>query len=74
MFPFMTWLPVKVCPASVLARVALASGRVKVLSAVVGPVNLVNPFPVPPYVEAMIEPFQVPVVITPVFGVMTNPL
>jgi hypothetical protein len=27
---------------------------VKVLSAVVGPVNLVKPFPVPPKVEAMI--------------------
>src|SRR6185369_11925379 len=28
--------------------VALASGSVKVFSVVVGPVNLVNPFPVPP--------------------------
>ena len=35
-------------------RVAEASGSVKVFSAVVGPENLVNPFPVPPYVEAMI--------------------
>jgi hypothetical protein len=35
-------------------NVAEESGRVKVLSAVVGPENLVNPFPVPPNVEAMI--------------------
>jgi len=28
-------------------------GRVKVFSLVVGPENFVNPFPVPPYVEAM---------------------
>ena len=34
--------------------VELASGSVNVFSAVVGPVNLVNPLPVPPYVEAII--------------------
>jgi len=33
--------------------VAEESGRVNVFSAVVGPVNLVNPLPVPPYVEAI---------------------
>jgi hypothetical protein len=34
--------------------VAEASGRVNVFSAVVGPVNFVNPFPVPPKLDAMI--------------------
>ena len=41
-------MPVNVCPASVRAKVALASGRVNVFSEVVGPVNLVKPLPVPP--------------------------
>jgi hypothetical protein len=36
------------------SKVADASGNVNVFSAVVGPVNLVNPFPVPPKFEAMI--------------------
>ena len=35
------------------SKVAEASGSVKVFSVVVGPVNLVKPLPVPPYVEAM---------------------
>ena len=35
------------------SRVELASGSVNTLSAVVGPANAVNPFPVPPYVEAI---------------------
>ncbi len=35
-------------------KVAEESGRVKVLSAVVGPENFVKPLPVPPKVEAMI--------------------
>src|SRR3990167_5081045 len=34
---------------------AEASGNVNVFSLVVGPENFVNPFPVPPYVLAMIE-------------------
>jgi hypothetical protein len=33
--------------------VALASGKVYVFSLVLGPLNLVNPFPVPPKVDAM---------------------
>ena len=33
--------------------VAVAFGKVNVFSAVVGPLNFANPFPVPPYVEAM---------------------
>lgn len=53
---------------------AEAFGSVNVFSEVKGPVNLVNPFPVPPYADVMIVPFHVPVVITPVFAVTTKPL
>lgn len=44
---------------------AFASGSVNVFSLVVGPVNLVNPLPVPPYAEEIIVPFHVPVVTVP---------
>jgi hypothetical protein len=39
---------VRVCVVVVPTRVVLAFGRVNVFSVVVGPVNFVNPLPVPP--------------------------
>ena len=51
-------LPVPPCATVTAAlsvnTVAEAFGSVNVFSAVVGPENLVNPFPVPPYVLAII--------------------
>ena len=47
--------PCATVTAALLVKiVAVASGSVNVFSLVVGPLILVNPFPVPPYVEAMI--------------------
>ena len=40
--------------ASLPTNVVFASGSVNVFSDVVGQENLVNPFPVPPYVDAII--------------------
>ena len=50
---------------------ALASGKVNVFSAVVGPENLVNPLPVPPFAEFKI-PAKVTAPVVAVFGV--NPV
>ena len=58
-------VPVNVCAASVLANVALASGRVNVFSLVVGPLNLVKPFPVPPKADVIMDPFHVPLAMVP---------
>lgn len=57
---------VNACVVVVPTRVVFALGRVKVFSEVVGQENLVNPFPVPPKVDAMIpDRFAVPSKLSP---------